>query len=354
MGEYRNQNSNRSYPFADDASLLDADGNALPSDFIIDAFLFPIDVGGGVYLQSIDTVSGKIYFAADGTPDPFGIATYAGTDTAYVYETGTYGRQIGVVVFGAGTNQIVGGTAVRTFTYEATALTPAAFIPMNQPGVRGILLEDGSLLTGDITIVGGPGVNITSFGGTNSGWVVFDFVGTLPPTPDDCGDPNPLIKRICFDRNTNSLFSLSLYTGGIALSGYGFNQDDICKAQRSVSLPDENGNLPPQPTETDPCKPGPPPPPPSPGVAQHECVDLADLPGSTLLIVTPSGGSMLNVVAVVGVRGVFGQSFFVQAKPVESISELANQFNNFTDPPLSSDALRISIKGLSTYKRSTT
>jgi len=355
LGEYRNQNSNRVYPFADSATLADTTGASLPTDFIIDAFLYPMDTTGNVYLHSIDTAASKVYFGDANTDLAFAVCTYVNTsDTAYVYETGPYARQIGVVVFGSGVSSVLGGSVLREFGHDATGLCATAYTSMVQPGVRGVLLDDGTLVTGAITLVAGTGMDIISYQGAGEGYVYFDMFGTLPPTDDDCAGPDvlpPLITRICFERMPNSMFSIGSYGNGISVSGHGFSQDDICRVQRERGLPDDTGALPFKADSTV-CDPQPPPDPPDPGLGQSVCVDVVALPGGTVTIVTPSSGLLLNPVAVAGVKGAFGPSRFVQSRPVGSLSEVADQLKKFMDPPIFADGLRIGVKGLSTYRRS--
>lgn len=357
LGEYRNQNSNRLYPFGDSATLTDTTGASLPADFIIDACLYPVDIQGSVYLHSINTATNQVYFGDSEavTDTAFAVCTYTNTtDTAYVYETGPYARQIGVVVFGPGVSGVLGGTVVRLFEHDATGLCATACTAMVQSGVRGVLLDDGTLITGAITLVAGTGMNIISYQSGDDGYVYFDMYGTLPPTDEDCagaGVLTPLITQICFERVPNSLFSIAAYGAGVSVSGYGFSQDDICRAQRERGLPDSSGVLPFKPG-SEVCNPVPPPDPPDPGASQSECVDVASLPGGTVIIVTPSSGLLLNPIAVAGVKGAFGPSSFVQSRPVGSLSEVAGQLQRFMDPPIFADGLRISVKGLSTYRRS--
>lgn len=346
LGEYRSQNSQRCYPFADDVTLMDAEGNALPTDFIIDAFLFPLGITGGVYLHSVDVAAGKLYFATSDNSSPFGVATYDQTDTAYVYETEGYTRQIGVVVFGAGIDAIMAGSITRVFSYAATALAPAAFAPLNQTGVRGILLDDGTLLTGDVTLRGGSGVTVLTLKEEiytdDDGLIVIGFQGMPKPSSDDCGNPNPLIKKITFRRNSCSPFSLGAYGTGISLNGYGFTLDDLCQADRSTKLPDAEGNLPSTPSD-DVCSPPVPPEPCDCGGEQEVVVNAAGLLGGTLTIATPSVGSYLNPIKVFGVRGGSRTPHFVQAKPVSSANAVEGDAKAFRNPPSTADGLVVWI-----------
>ena len=102
LGEYRNQHEQRMYPFLDDATLKDATGWVLPTNFIIDAFLYPIDLENALYLSSIDTGKSKLYFSDTVTGKIHGVAVLGADETAYVYEPDGMERQIGIVTFGSG------------------------------------------------------------------------------------------------------------------------------------------------------------------------------------------------------------------------------------------------------------
>ena len=354
LGEYRNQNSNRVYPFADSSTLIDTSGFALPTDFIIDAFLYPIDITGSIYLHSIDTANAKIYFATTDNDEPFAVADYVNTsDTAYVYETGEYERQIGTLVFGSGMAEVLGGDVVRLFTSDTAALCPTAYITMNQAGVRGFLLDDGTLVTGDITLTGGTGLTITSYAPSlgSDNYIIIDMYGTLPATPTECGDPYPFISEICFERLAYSLFAFgSTGSNFIELQGSDFSQEDICNPQRLMSLPDSDGNLPPKAPVDTPCNPLPPPGPPDPGTDDSVCFSVAGFAGGTFYLVAPNGGSYTNPMLVAGVKGDTSPASFVQAHPVSSLDSIANDLARLSDPPSTADGLKISIRGLSSFR----
>jgi hypothetical protein len=57
--EWRNQNSYRKYPFADDMLLVTAAGLKLADDVFVDAMFFPVNPNGNLFVQSI-SVSQKM------------------------------------------------------------------------------------------------------------------------------------------------------------------------------------------------------------------------------------------------------------------------------------------------------
>ena len=357
LNEYRNQNQRRVYPFSDDMSLTDADGQQLPTDFLIDAFLYPIDLENGLYLSQIDTGERKIYFADTLTGTVHGVAEVNLSEgTAYVYEDSDLARQIGVLVFGDGLNALFQGTHMRVFTPAATELCPTAYVAMNQVGVRGLLLEDGTFITGAVTIEGQNGVEVDSYvDGSGQNVLRIDFIGTPKPPLDDCGDQCPMIKEICLHRIPGSLFMISDYEDCVvALGGYEFGLDDICDPQKALRLPDEDGNLPLRPkTGDDPCGPSPvPPTPPDPGPEVLLCIKAEDC-GGNFSMVTPSTVLVTNAVGVKELSHLGTQEIPRLSIPraLTSVEEGLEAVERFTQSPFAADGLAIFFKGLANYRR---
>jgi hypothetical protein len=172
--EYRNQHEHRNYPFADDATLAATNGTVLPTDFVVDALLYPIDLENGLYMQSVDYTTRTVTLADTVTGKVHGVAVWDDTDTAYVYEPDAPRRMVGVITFGPGrSNQSVGGTL--TFTPATGGLTPTAFYPLNQQGVRGIQLEDDTYYTGAIRFEGRNGVSVHTYV-DDSGRSIIEFM----------------------------------------------------------------------------------------------------------------------------------------------------------------------------------
>jgi len=357
LGEYRNQHARRQYPFADEASLADVDGQVLPSDFLIDAFMYPIDLVNGLYLSQVNLEDGKIYFADTVTDIVHGIAEFAVGDTeAAVYEDNDYGRQVGILVFGDGLASLFRGRGIRTFTDDATPLTPTAYIPLNQEGVRGFVLPAGELVTGAVTVEGQNGVEVTStIDMTGRNRLKIDILGVLKLTDEECGDVCPTITEICVQRAAGSLFTISEYDDcTVSINSYAFTLEDICAAQRAQKLPDEDGNLPLRPGPgDDPCDTPPvPPSPPAPGPAVEICIDMEDCDGNFFLVAPSTAGSTnaasIKEVSHVGAQEMARVSF---ANPLDSAGQAASEVANFIDPPRFTDGLIIGFRGLAQYNR---
>jgi hypothetical protein len=372
LGEYRNQNSRRKYPFADDMSLLDKEKVALPIDFIVDAYMYPINLmqlhnrdllwqsgdifGLRIYMSKIDLGAGNIYFNGVESGELYGVAEFTQGDlTANIYEAAGYHRQIGILVFGDGMSQIYQGLTVREFLPWNTQLCPAVFAELKQVGLRGFVLEDGTLITGGVIFEGQDGITIKSYiDGDGKQVLKFDVPGVVPPS-SACDNPCGLIKTLCFQRRPGSSFMICQYQdNSLSLSSYGFTLDDICAAQKSKNLPDKDGNLPNKPkTGDDPCGPAPiPPGPVPPGPCIEVCYDMEDL-GGNFYIVTPSAPGYSNAV---GVKEMDQDSAQALARinirePVTSYQDVSRITNQVANPPFLAGGIVIYFKGMNQYKK---
>lgn len=349
--EYRNQNAHRNYPFADDASLKDMTGSALPLDFLLDAYLYPIDLDGDVYLGRIATGDNKIYFYDDITNEAFGYAVLTNVaSTQYVRDI-SYDRIIGVVVYGDGVQQILYGATDRLFNAVATQLCAAAFVSMNQPGVRGFKVND-KIFSGFVTFEGENGMRVYS----DSSNLYFDAIG-IPATDeeDKCSDELcPPIRTLRFEQVASSPFCISNYGDGTLAIQAAYSLTDICDGQRKLQLPDENGYLPLNCKPGDnPCE-GPPIPPTPPTPCPATSVEYKAVDCNAINIITPSATGYLNPVSVQCID-TFGSDMekrvitpIAGTMNVKDVSDLIEQFR---DPPFLTGGLRIGIIGTRQAKR---
>lgn len=369
LGEYRNQNSRRNYPFRDDCTLTDDAGVALPTDFLIDAYVFPITlrednidirvtdlVDDHVYIQKIDLNERKIYIASIWHGVVYGIATFNETSkTAIVYEEPNYHRQIGVLVFGDGLANVLASGPVRTFQANATALTPTTFTIMDQIGVRGFLLEDGTLVTGNVTFEGQDGIVVKSYiDGEGRQVLQFDIVGEAPNTEQCAENECPIIKQICVQRKPSSDFMISkINDNTLSVTSANFTLDDICGAQKAQSLPDADGNLPRKAKPgADPCTGWPTPPTPDPGPDLEICFDLVDQ-GGNFYMLAPSAPGFSNAVGVKEYDQSTMQALVrvIQSDPVGSYQQLSDLTNQVATPPFLASGIVFYFKGTNKLKR---
>jgi hypothetical protein len=340
--EFENQNQNRRYPFEDDCNVTDLDGNQLPDDFLIDACLYGLNTTGTLWLHSINSVPQTIQI--NDQNGIVGTAPYQpGDRTAIVSEASGFGRQIGILVFGPGAARTTGKQG-RTFAATSTPFCAAVQPTLNQYGVRGFVLPDGTLVNGHVTFEGQDGITVT----TTSNTIRFDAIGALPPGPDECESDTPAIQCINVVREPGSAFligSTPFDASTINLSTLGFDSDDICQGRKGNRLPDQDGNLPNKVKQgDDPCDP-----------TSHPVTPTAD-PGAQQYTVCQSGLQVLNIVALgernaVSVRsaGLTGNAAAprlrlpsVAARP----DELDHAFDSFYLQDLPVNGIMISLRGL--------
>jgi len=362
LGEYRNKNEGRHYPFADAGTLEDSNAVALPVDFLLDAFLYPMDLEGELYISSIDLTEQIIYLSDTVGNDVKGYAVYATGDTsASVIEYEAYDRQIGVLVFGDGANAIFQGELIRTFSAAATLFAPTAYTALNQVGVRGFLLPDGTLITGEVEFEGANGIAITTTdtsSGSPSGVLRIDVIGVAPVVPDDdCTDEGCTtdITEVCIERVAGSEFDATKiddYT--IALTTRTLTLDDICAASQRLRMPEinadgESGTLPP--VEPDPCDTSVP-------VVPAVVVDTDDytfcvaVKNSLLFLTTPSTPDYVNPIYIRALTqmGAADVPRYRQSSLAGSSDDLAPAVSRFVNSPQLPQGIELSFKGLAMYR----
>jgi hypothetical protein len=183
--EWRNNNQRTKYPFADSATLVNDNGVSIDRDLFDDARIYPIGGGAGLYLGQIRSADAKITFAIF---DPVEGELAAGVldvedigDDIPIFDS--LGRPAGLLVSSASRLSSLFslyGTGVFDFEPDETEFAASVAIPMPQVGVRGLLLDDGSFVAGDVYLVGTDGVVLSM----DAGAIRVDIIG----------DPYALIK----------------------------------------------------------------------------------------------------------------------------------------------------------------
>lgn len=165
--EFRDEQADSKYPFADGSTLTANDGfSTIASDTFIDAVFFPIGSTGrlrittiAVAVQTISITVGNENVLTEIT------ATYspAAPPTDGVLQFfDVYGRPAGMLLssplnLGRFSTWTAG---VYVFAPPATEFVASVSIPANEPGVRGVLSPTGTLLAGDIWLLGDTGIVI--------------------------------------------------------------------------------------------------------------------------------------------------------------------------------------------------
>ena len=163
--QFRDEQSDSRYPFADRAALVSQERKLeISRDTFIDAAIYVIGGDARAYISSIVVTPSLITFyigdtgnkkIASATFNPFAVPADGALELI-----DSYGRPAGMLLstalalaaFSAWPNE------THTFKLADTEFVAGVVIPANEPGVRAVTGADGELLTGDVWLVGDRGV----------------------------------------------------------------------------------------------------------------------------------------------------------------------------------------------------
>ena len=171
--ERDNQNSLRKFPFSDAAACGNGAG-IIPPGAIIDAQLYVLGrAPGRVWLSSVSESGILVFSDAEGEFAETVTQPVPQSAVPVIYTAAGDRRPGGVVVFGEA-DAVAGLVALggQSFSSDETELSPAAVTFLGLPGVRGFLLDDGHVVSGDVKFRGVNGMDIAS-------WTDADGVGHL-------------------------------------------------------------------------------------------------------------------------------------------------------------------------------
>ncbi len=175
--EWRAEQRRTKYPFADTATLTNGAGAFVADDAILDISLYPIGGRERMFLSRVLVEAAEITLYFGDAGDKLRCSgTFSLTDPPTVVAlTDGFGRPAGLLVSeSALLAQFQAlGLGTHDFSVTATELCAVCVLPTPEPGVRGFLLDDGTIVAGDAWLVGGDGVVLTR---------------TLAATEDDCGN----------------------------------------------------------------------------------------------------------------------------------------------------------------------
>lgn len=160
--QWRPQQEPTRYPFADRATLVNAAGRVLVEGTFLDAALYPVGAPAGLYLAAAavthETVT--LTLAAPGVPVVATAAFSLVSPPDAVAFADPYGRPAGVLVTEGRRLGLFQswGVGVHEFRQDETEFAATCVFPAPEAGVRGVRLETGEVLTGDVWLVGGDGV----------------------------------------------------------------------------------------------------------------------------------------------------------------------------------------------------
>jgi hypothetical protein len=162
--EWRRSVEATKYPFTERATLTNKDGRVILEGCLLDAALYPVGGLERMFLSRVevshDTVT--VYAGDSGNrlrcSGSFGLIRPA----SLVSLEDSFGRPAGVLVSETRRLGIFQSWGVGNFDFvqDQTEFVASVCFPTPEDGVRGVLLPDGTLLTGDVWLVGEDGVVI--------------------------------------------------------------------------------------------------------------------------------------------------------------------------------------------------
>lgn len=232
--EWRDENASTKYPFSEAAALTNSEGRVLLVGTFLDAALYPIGSVAGIYLAKV-TISFDTCTLTLGDPNNANLASGSfalHSPPSRIVFSDSAGRPAGMIVSESTRLAVFQSWGVGTHTFQPAESEFAATVclPTPAPGVRGIELVDGSILAGEVWIVGDDGV------------VVRSETVTLPAT---CKGNAQTIQAIRVDVVGDPLFRRRLCVPNALFNTPRFiKQVQVTGPNGSVTCgPDEFGNM---------------------------------------------------------------------------------------------------------------
>lgn len=193
--EFRHELEFTRYPFADAATLVASNTRQeLEQDIFLDASLYPIGVSVQLFISSVVVTSRRVtIWLSDRLTNNIASSTFDPLDPPENLEfVDKYGRPAGILVSEAVrlSRFAAWESTEHMFAVQATEFVASCVIPVPGVGVRGLVAADGSMLTGDVWLIGDNGV-------------VLSAVDDCTIRVDIVGDPL-FVRRFC---QQNDLFT---------------------------------------------------------------------------------------------------------------------------------------------------
>lgn len=163
---WRDEHRTTKYPFSDRATLVSSGGQFLPENLFLDAIFYPPGGESGGYLSAVTIRGGRVRLSVGDTTSEercwaeFSLESPPAESLLF---RDTVDRVVGLAVPGENGLTAFASWAegIHTFLPEATEWALTCWVPTPESGVRGVLLDDGTLLSGDVWLVGERGIVLT-------------------------------------------------------------------------------------------------------------------------------------------------------------------------------------------------
>jgi len=190
FGDWRDDNDQRKYPFADDSTLV-GDDLTIPAGLFIDGRLYPIGGNEDLFLSQVSRLGNVITFtiSADG-PGELATVMFDVTDIPASGELAlhdVYGRPAGMLLASETALELFSGlnSGEYDFIISQTRFATAVVVPQPEAGVRGFVLPSGETVFGDVWVVGEDGVVVRK---DDDGSLRVDLIGDPFAARKECED----------------------------------------------------------------------------------------------------------------------------------------------------------------------
>jgi hypothetical protein len=165
--QFRDEQQDSRYPFADNATLLSTESRLdIGRDTFYDATLYVINGARGAYISAVVVAPNAITIrVGDSGNKQRATAVYnplSPPADGVLELLDAYGRPAGKLLSSPLALARFSGWPVAThsFSAAATEFVASVVIPANEPGVRGLRAATGSPLTQDVWLIGGRGITL--------------------------------------------------------------------------------------------------------------------------------------------------------------------------------------------------
>lgn len=238
---WRNTQYFSRYPFVDSATLVNSQNISISNELFDDAVIHPVGGAAGAFIGNITVVGRTITFSIY---DPVngltcsGSYTFGSSDTVQpglIRLLDIYNRPAGVLVSDHNRLEaLVGIYGAGSYDFERTQteFVAACVIPIPNSGVRGFLLDDGSVIGGDVWLVGENGVVLSMDGGK----IRVDVVGDPYAGIKDCKEVVPAgYPTFCGVRSLNEIVPDTKGDFKLTLGGNS-SRDSVLRIEQEGSI----------------------------------------------------------------------------------------------------------------------
>jgi hypothetical protein len=179
--EWRDDQQATGWPFSLDVKPSNQAGYFIPDSTFLDAAFYPVGGTVGLYISSIAVASGLVTITvSDSGINGLATGSFSLLNPPSLIDFfDSFGRPAGVIVSDPTRLAVfqAWATGTQTFTADQTEFVATVYQPSPEIGFRGFVLADGSLVTGDIWLVGDDGVVVRNDPGNPEPVIRVDAVG---------------------------------------------------------------------------------------------------------------------------------------------------------------------------------